>query len=143
MIGSLAAPSAVIRSALALALFGASPPAFAAGPNDELLGTWRNPNNSVHVELVACGDALCGNVVWASDKAKENARRAGTDPLIGASLLRDFVRTRDGNWRGKVFVPDLGKTLTGRVVMIDPRSFRAQSCALGVLCRSQVWTRLT
>ena len=80
---------------------------------NELLGTWRNAKDSVHVHIQACGSALCGVVVWANEKAKRDAREGGTDPLVGINLLRDFVRTGDARWRGRVFVPDLGKTVTG------------------------------
>jgi uncharacterized protein (DUF2147 family) len=121
----------------------ASPSAAAAsGRNNELLGTWRNAHNSVHVELVQCGEAMCGVVVWANEKAKSDALKGGTDPLVGANLLRDFVRTGEGDWRGKVFVPDLRKTISGTVTLIDSGSFRARSCALGLFCRTQVWTRV-
>jgi uncharacterized protein (DUF2147 family) len=122
---------------------GLTSAALASGEENELFGTWRNPRNSVHVQLVHCGQAMCGVVVWASEKAKADARASGTDPLIGINLLRDFVRTPDGKWRGKVFVPDLRKTVSGTVTVVDSQSFQARSCALGFVCRTQVWTRVS
>ena len=119
-------------------------PLAAASPDDgdELSGTWRNPKDSVHVEISQCGRAMCGVVVWASEKAKADAREGGTDALVGTNLLRDFVRTGDGTWRGKVFVPDLGKTASGTVEMVDADTFRARSCALAVFCKTQLWRRV-
>ena len=114
-----------------------------AGPaNDGLTGVWRNPRGSVHVDIRPCAAAMCGVVVWASDKAKEDARRGGTEHLVGTSLLRDFIGRRDGSWRGKVFVPDLAKTVSGTIELTGPDTFKARSCALGVVCRSQTWTRI-
>jgi uncharacterized protein (DUF2147 family) len=114
----------------------------ATDEESELRGTWRNPKDSVHVEIGPCGRAMCGVVVWASEKAKADAREGGTEALIGINLLRDFVSTGDGRWRGKVFVPDLGKTVTGTVDMIDADTFRARSCALAVFCKTQLWRRI-
>jgi uncharacterized protein (DUF2147 family) len=140
---SCASRSSWVLIAIAAALLGVSRAATASGEEDGLLGTWRNPKNSVHVEIGPCGRAMCGVVVWASDKAKADAREEGTDPLIGINLLRDFISTGDRTWRGKVFVPDLRKTVTGTVEMTDPDTFRARSCALAVFCRTQVWTRVS
>jgi uncharacterized protein (DUF2147 family) len=139
---SLAAVTRLALTAIGVALLGLPCAAGASGEDDDLIGTWRNPKNSVHVEIVSCGRAMCGVVVWANEKAQADARDEGTDPLIGISLLRDFVRTGDGRWRGRVFVPDLGKTVTGTVEMTDFETFRARSCALAVFCKTQVWKRI-
>jgi uncharacterized protein (DUF2147 family) len=114
----------------------------AAPTSDGLTGVWRNPRGSVHVDIRPCGAALCGVVVWASDKAKQDARRGGTEHLVGANLLRDFVERRDGSWRGKVYVPDLAKTVSGSIELTGPGTLKARSCALGVVCRTQIWTRI-
>ena len=129
-----------IRSAAALACLLA----LAAGPavDTGLTGVWKNPNSSVHVAISPCRDAICGIVVWASDKANEDARRGGTPALVGTNLLRDFVQRPDGSWRGKVFVPDLARTVSGTLRMTGEDTLSARSCALGIVCRTQVWTRL-
>ena len=139
---SFAAETRLALIPIGVALLGLPCAAGASGECDGLLGTWRNPKNSVHVEIVSCGSAMCGVVVWASDKAKADAREEGTDPLIGINLLRDFISTGDRRWRGKVFVPDLGKTVTGTVEMTAPDTFRARSCALAILCKTQDWKRI-
>lgn len=122
----------------------AAPPAAPAIPPEaaRLTGVWRNPPASIHLELRECGIRLCGRVLWASDKARADARRGGTDPLVGAELLRDLERTGPDRWRGTIFVPDLGRNITGTITLLDQDRFRARSCVLGIACRSQVWTRL-
>ncbi len=86
---------------------------------------------------------MCGVVIWASEKAKADARRGGTDPLVGAELFRDFTQEAPGKWRGKVFVPDIGQTFSGTITMIDENTLKGEGCLLGhVLCKSQSWTRL-
>jgi len=117
--------------------------ASAASPDSSLTGVWRNPKNSVHVDIRPCGAAMCGVVVWASEEAIEDARKGGTTQLVGTNLMRDFVQHRDGSWRGRVFVPDLAKTISGTIRLIGSDAFRARSCALGVVCRTQIWNRLS
>src|SRR4051812_41904450 len=92
--------------AAALVLAAASPAGAVAG-DIGLYGVWRNPKNSVHVQFQACGQATCGVVVWASPKAQADARKGGTQNLVGTQLLRNFTMVKPGLWRGRVFVPDL------------------------------------
>jgi len=108
----------------------------------ELFGRWKNPKNSVHVDIRPCGESACGYVVWASDKAKEDALRGSGRELVGMQLLRDFKPT-DKGWRGKVFVPDLNRTFSGAARLLDHQHMEAKGCLLaGVICKEQVWTRL-
>ena len=126
--------------AAVLAILFASP-AMAA---DRSFGVWRNPANSVHVRAEPCGQRLCGVVVWASDKAKADAKRGGTDQLVGAQLFREFALEAPGKWRGRVFVPDLGKTFSGTITVIDERTLQGKGCLLGrIVCKSQTWKRLS
>lgn len=122
-------------------------PAFAqaASPGDitRSYGVWRNPKNSVHLEIKNCGDSTCGIVVWASEKAEADARKSGADTLIGKQLLRDFEAQKNGSLRGKVWVPTLKITLVGGADIIDSRTMRAKGCVIGnLLCKSQIWTRI-
>ena len=112
-------------------------------PTDPSLGTWRNPKNSVHIRAEHCGGRMCGTVVWANEKAKADARKGSSDPLVGAQLFRDFVQKKPGVWQGRVFVPDIGKTFTGSVKVVDENTLEAGGCLLGHFgCKSQIWTRV-
>lgn len=106
-------------------------------------GIWRNPKNSVHVEIKSCGGAACGYVVWANATAREDARRGGSDTLIGLRVLRDFVPETPDRWRGKVFAPDMGMTFSGTAEFLDAGTMRAKGCLVGrVLCKAQIWKRV-
>lgn len=129
--------SGIAGVAAILLLTGAAPP-------DSSLGLWRNPSGSVHVRAHRCGAQVCGTVVWANDKARADARRGGTDPLVGTQLFRDFQPDGKGGWRGKVFVPDIGKTFSGTVRLLDEGRLEGKGCLIGGLgCRSQIWTRIS
>lgn len=125
----------------ALAMLAAMASAVASGPPEAIRGHWMNPSRSVIVQLAPCGNAMCGTVTWASEKAQQDARR-GVDKLIGAQLLTGFRRGSNGSWRGKVFVPDLNIRVTGKIQPISERQLKVSGCALGgSLCRSQIWLR--
>ena len=114
----------------------------ASAADADLFGVWRNPKDSVHLDIRPCGASACGYVVWASEKAQEDARRGSGLTLMGLQLLRDF--TPDGaGWRGKVFAPDLNRTFSGTARPLDAGRLEARGCLLGrVLCKRQVWTRV-
>lgn len=131
------------RFVLLATLFGiaAAPSPFRDG--DESLGTWRNHSNSVHLRSYHCGDSMCGKVIWASEKAIADAARGGSPNLVGMDLFHDFKLGRDGKWHGKVFVPDINKTFSGTVVLLDPKTLKGTGCVLGgLICKSQTLTRI-
>jgi uncharacterized protein (DUF2147 family) len=113
-----------------------------AAAQDDLLGEWRNPKNSVHVDIRQCGTSACGVVVWASPTARDDARRGSGRELVGMQLFQNFTRAAD-EWRGKVFVPDLNRTLAGAARIVDVNHLEAKGCALGFFCKTQVWTRVS
>lgn len=130
----------LISLALPIAVAASANPALAQG---ESFGVWKNPSNSVHVEIETCGNARCGKVVWANEKAKADAAKGGTSELIGTRILRDFKEQKDGRWKGKAFVPDLNKQFTGYATVVDPETISVKGCLVGrIMCKSQVWTRV-
>ena len=134
---------AVIAASAILGM--ASVSAHAASPTDSArtFGVWRNPKNSVHLEIKNCGETACGVVIWASERAKADARKGGSANLVGLRLLRDFAPDKHGAWRGKVFVPDLNMTFSGAAEVLDAKTLRAKGCVLGgIICKSQTWTRV-
>jgi uncharacterized protein (DUF2147 family) len=115
-------------------------PGEAGGPTLE--GRWSNPSGSVIISIDTCGDALCGHVRWASDKAMADARKGGTDPLVGTELLSHIVPKGEGRWQARLFVPDLNKRSKADLRQIGINQLKVTGCAVGrLVCKSQVWTR--
>ncbi|MCR5875705.1 DUF2147 domain-containing protein [Phenylobacterium sp. J426] len=109
----------------------------------QIYGVWRNPKNSVHVDVRPCGPSACGYVVWANAEAQADARDGGTPNLIGLQLFRNFNPQANGRWRGKVFVPDLNATFSGTAELLDEDRLRARGCLIAnIACKSQVWVRV-
>lgn len=134
-------------AAMAGALIVATPLAAQAGGGGVMLAAaseWRNPKDSVRIRFAPCGqDRMCGVVTWASDKAKADARRGGTEQLVGTNLFRDFQRVAPGQYKGRVFVPDMNRTFAGHME-IKGDSMIGKGCVLaGLICKQQVWTRIS
>jgi uncharacterized protein (DUF2147 family) len=103
----------------------------------------RNPSNSVHVRIHPCGKTRCGTVVWANEKAKKDSARGGIKKLVGTELFREFSEISPKVWKGKVFVPDINKVLTGTGTVKDQNTIVARGCLFaGMGCKSQTWTRV-
>ncbi|MGN6376928.1 MAG: DUF2147 domain-containing protein [Sphingomonas sp.] len=130
-------------SLASLLAFAGSVSAAAPPPSDAAIyGTWRNPKGTIEVRTAPCQGGLCGEIVRASPKAVDDARKKGVDTLVGLQLLKDYHR-REKDWAGHVYVPDMGRTFSSRIVMIDDRNIRISGCLVGgFLCKSQVWTRV-
>ena len=119
---------------LAIAAVAAQP----AAPPASVEGRWVNPSGSVIIDIAPCADALCGTVVWANAKAQQDARK-GTPNLIGTQLLTG-LRPEDGQWEGKLFVPDQRLHATGKLAPAGPNQLKVSGCEIGI-CKSQVWSR--
>jgi uncharacterized protein (DUF2147 family) len=135
-------PKSAVLAAAAV-LCAAAPLEARAAAEPSLFGVWKNPKNSVHVDIRPCPQGACGVVVWASEKAKRDAREGGTKELVGLQLFREFQPKKNGVWQGKVFIPDLNRTFTGSAEPVDARTLRAKGCLFAnVLCKTQTWTRV-
>ena len=106
-------------------------------------GDWTNSARSVVVQVAPCGSAICGTVKWASENAKNDARRAGTQSLIGTEVLHEFKPVRPGHWRGSLFVPDRKLRSRAELIEIGPDRVRIRACtAGGLLYKSKAWDRV-
>jgi uncharacterized protein (DUF2147 family) len=107
-----------------------------------IIGRWINPYGSVVVETQPCGERLCGRVSWANPEAQQDARDSGIPSLIGTQLLEDYRPAGSRQWRGRVYVPDLGHSFQSTIVMEDTGTLRISGCILGgLICKSQRWRR--
>ena len=105
-------------------------------------GLWTNPKHSAVVRVAPCGDAYCGTVVRASEKAKANARKGGTPNLIGRQILTGLRPIGDGRYKGKAFVPKRNLYAMATVRQVNANMMEVEGCALmGLICDEQRWTR--
>lgn len=113
-----------------------------AAPQASIEGQWRSPGGNSIIGIAPCGSSLCGTVVWASAKAKQDARKA-TDQLIGAQLLTGLQQRANGSWLGKLFIPDKNMRVTAKIQLVSPQQLKVSGCALGKsMCKSALWSRV-
>ena len=105
----------------------------------ELLGEWWTPAFNARVRIEACGDAVCGHVVWAWDETPQDI--ADKRPLVGRKVI-DGMRSDGGSrWAGgRLYNPEDGRDYEGSVQLQSPTRVLVQGCVLFV-CRKQVWRR--
>ena len=108
---------------------------------DPVLGTWlTGPDRRdqvAHVEIRACGPALCGRIVRAFDPAGVPV----VTPNVGRELFWDMRPLGGGAYGGgRVFVPAHGREYDARMRLEGDR-LRVEGC-LGPICDGQTWTRL-
>ena len=118
---------------------------FTAQAQAALEGQWRNAKDSVTVKVVPCGGAWCGNVVDATEKAKEGARRGGTPNLIGTRILTGLRPAGDGIYKGQAFDPKRNIRVPATVRVLGPNAITVRGCAIAgmLLCKEQRWTRVS
>ena len=88
------------------------------------------------------GEGGLSNFRFASEKAKADARKGGTEKLVGANLFREFRQVEPGKYKGRVFVPDMNRTFSGQM-RIEGNAMIGKGCVLGFICKSQTWTRIS
>lgn len=114
-----------------------------------LTGRWRTIRHGALVDIVDCGDATpCANLSWIDEAISEgntqDIRNRNSElrnrPLIGAPILWGFEAEGTG-WRdGWLYNPEDGKTFRAHMRLLSDRELEVSGC-IGVLCRSQIWTR--
>lgn len=133
---------AALSSLTATASAQAAPETEKPQPSEMWSGVWENGDNSMHVRATRCGESMCGTVVWADDKFKAKVAEKGRT-LIGTEVFRDFHQTGPNQWKGKVYVPTLDKTVSGRIELTDPESITASACAFGPIgCQTRHYKRI-
>jgi uncharacterized protein (DUF2147 family) len=114
----------------------------AQAPQPSIEGHWRSPGGNSVIHIGPCGSSLCGTIEWASEKAKQDSRKAVGDQLVGAQLLTNLTQDKKGNWQGKLFIPDKNMRVTAKIQLVGAQQLRVSGCAVGkTLCKAAIWTR--
>ncbi len=126
-----------LSALLGLLLTGLLAPAFAGDMADKAVGVWLRPNMGWHVEFSMCGDKLCGEVI-----SGEGVDKKSGESVVGIKMLYDLEKIDDDKWKGKMYNPGDGGTYKGIVRVMDDNRIKMSGCMMGIMCRSEVWTRV-
>ena len=118
---------------------------FAASAQAAIEGHWMNPKGSVVVRVAPCGNAYCGTVITASEKAKAGARKGGTANLVGTRILSNLRQAGDNVYKGQAFEPKRNIRAPATLRLINPNTLQVKGCAIAgmLLCKEQRWTRVS
>lgn len=116
-------------------------------------GTWLSADGGTKVRVTECGgNKLCGKVVWLNEPNDRTTGKPKTDkhnedagkrarPLLGVTVVNAMAPSGDNKWSGQIYNADDGKTYQAHVTLVSDNAMNVQGCVLGVLCKSQTWTR--
>ena len=102
-------------------------------------GLWKNPIGSAIISVAPCGNALCGKVVWASERGQREVAKT-TSNVVGTTVLTD-VKPKGKGWTGKLFIPDDNIHVSAKLQLLSASELKLTGCAMALFCRSQIWTR--
>jgi uncharacterized protein (DUF2147 family) len=118
----------------------------------EPTGTWLIQDRTAKVRIVACGEAICGTVVWLSQPIDVTTGSRQTDklnadpqmrsrPMLGVAVVLGMQQSgEDNKWLGRIYNPDDGSTYKGSIELIDSTRLKVKGC-LSVFCQAEIWTR--
>ncbi len=93
---------AAIGALMALALM--APAGEAQGPARGVAGLWIDHTGQGAVEIVPCGERMCGRVVWLKDPAHKS--RSGK-LICGTQILGDLRPRQNNTWEsGWIYNPE-------------------------------------
>jgi uncharacterized protein (DUF2147 family) len=137
---------------IAVLLCGAVGASAQAPPPQKLLGRWLTETKRGVVEIYACGDHVCGRLVWliepmrrgapaVDDKNPDPALRQR--PLCGLTMLGDFRNTEPQLWtEGWIYDPDSGKTYHATMFLESPGVLKLRGyVGIPLFGETQTWTR--
>ena len=104
-----------------------------AAPDLGPAGRWDREDGLGGIEIVSCGDALCGRITWLRD--------SGTPAHVGQEVLFDMRRTTDATWTGSANNPEDGRTYAGTMTLAGSRLLTKGCIFGGLICRSVALSR--
>ena len=126
--------------------------AFAGNGYADPKGMWLTDSGKSHVKIEACGDKLCGEIVWLKEpnntdgSAKLDINNENeamrSRPILGLKLLSNFTGKGPGKWDGgKIYNPEDGKTYNSKLKEAGSNALKVSGCVF-IFCKTQNWTRV-
>ena len=96
-------------------------------------GFWNRDDGLGGVRIAACGEVLCGHVVWLRDK--------DSPAFIGQKVLFDMRQTTSDSWSGTAHNPEDGRDYAGTMTLAGDRLVTRGCLFGGLICKSVELTR--
>ncbi|MGR3795507.1 DUF2147 domain-containing protein [Vannielia sp. SX4] len=122
---------------MAAALLVAAP-AWAADPLEGLWRTAKDDNgNSGLVQVKPCGGGLCGTLIKAYGPGGKEIKSEN----VGRQIISQTQPSGGGQYKGKVYSPDRGKTYNSKLVL-SGSTLRVSGCVLGICRDGGTWKKV-
>lgn len=139
----------VIAVMLSLAVGAA---AQAPPQQQQIFGRWLTATKRGVVDIYACGDSVCGRLVWLINPMRRGAPAAddkNPDPalrqrsLCGLTMLGGFRRAEPQRWTdGWIYDPDSGKTYHATMFLESAGVLQLRGyVGIPLFGETQTWTR--
>jgi uncharacterized protein (DUF2147 family) len=143
-----------ILAAIVHSIIGLVPIATTSALAADPLGIWLTGDRKGKVNIVDCGGAICGNLIWmlepldpATNMPKIDRRNVDPSlqgrPLIGIPIILNMTpSSTPQKWVGDVYNAEDGKTYAGSFALTGENTAQLKGCVLGgLICKAQNWTR--
>ena len=143
----------VIAITTALVVQVAVQPVRAAPENFD--GFWMDSDGEVIIEVVPCGLARCGHVVWLKQPngadglplrdIKNADAKLKNRPVCGLEVVTGFKKQTGDSWGdGTVYVSDEGASYSGKAEVLSTTQIKVTGyIGFAVFGESEVWTKVT
>jgi uncharacterized protein (DUF2147 family) len=120
---------------------------------DAILGVWLTADGKARVEISRQEGKYNGRIIWLKEPVK-NGKEVVDDknpdeklrdrPVLGISLMRDFVYDEENVWvGGRVYDPESGNDYKGKIHLVDEKTLDLRGYVLIPLFgRTETWTRV-
>jgi uncharacterized protein (DUF2147 family) len=120
---------------------------------DAILGVWLTADGKARVEISRQEGKYHGRIIWLKEPVK-NGKEVVDDknpdeklrdrPVLGISLMRDFVYDEENVWAGgRVYDPESGNDYKGKIHLVDEKTLDLRGYVLIPLFgRTETWTRV-
>ena len=110
------------------------------------VGEWMVKDQTAHIRIVSCGNALWGVINWTKgppgkdENNPDPAKR--TRSVMGMPILIN-MKPAERQWEGEVYNAQNGQTYTSYISLKSPDVLSIEGCVLGGLfCGGEDWTRV-
>ncbi|QDC10358.1 DUF2147 domain-containing protein [Oceanicola sp. D3] len=123
---------------MTLAALLVAAPAWAADPLEGLWRTARDDNgNSGLVQVKPCGGGLCGTLIKAYGPGGKEIKSEN----VGRQIISQTKPSGGGQYKGKVYSPDRGKTYSSKLVL-SGSTLKVSGCVLGICRDGGTWKKV-
>ncbi|MBS8228834.1 DUF2147 domain-containing protein [Vannielia litorea] len=126
------------KIALMAAALLVAAPAWAADPLEGLWRTAKDDNgNSGLVQVKPCGGGLCGTLIKAYGPGGKEIKSEN----VGRQIISQTKPSGGGQYKGKVYSPDRGKTYNSKLVL-SGSTLKVSGCVLGICRDGGTWKKV-